>query len=123
VEKTSVYSSEELASAAPRAYSIAGLLAILGLKNSGGRRAGVRRDLDDLGIDTSHFRRQEWTKHPPDVALSASVDILVTQEAQTRPACGSCRTLSWIDPDVRVSASSCTEGMWSPCPLCDLWHW
>jgi 5-methylcytosine-specific restriction endonuclease McrA len=83
VEKKSVYSPEELASAAQRAYSVAGVLAIIGLKNSGGRRAGVRRDLDDLGIDTSHFRRQAWTKYSPELLAAAVSESTSVNEVLT----------------------------------------
>lgn len=69
--KSPSYSVEELAQAAEQARSLAEVLKLLSLKNSGGRRSSVRRDLDAHGIETSHFRRQAWTKYSPDVLSEA----------------------------------------------------
>src|SRR4051812_21898996 len=69
--KSPRYSVEELAQAAEQARSLAEVLQLLNLKNSGGRRSSVRRDLDAHGIDTSHFRRPAWTKYSLDVLSEA----------------------------------------------------
>jgi hypothetical protein len=83
VKKKPGYLPEELALAAQQAQSIAGTLALLGLNNSGGRRARVRRDLDDLGIDTSHFRRPAWTKYSPELLATAVSESTSVNEVLT----------------------------------------
>ncbi|MER6942659.1 HNH endonuclease [Nonomuraea sp. NPDC000554] len=71
-------SPEELARCVSQARSMAEVLSMLGLKNSGGRRTGIRRRIDELGLDTTHFRRMAWTKYTPDVlaeAVAASTSV------------------------------------------------
>jgi hypothetical protein len=70
---------EELARFVSRARSLTEVLALLGLKNSGGRRAGLQRKIAALGIDTSHFRRLPRSKYTIErlsaaVAAAASVN-------------------------------------------------
>ncbi|MGI5283362.1 hypothetical protein ACQEVF_08515 [Nonomuraea polychroma] len=48
------------------------LLSLLGLNNSGGRRAGLKRKIAALGIDTGHFRRVSPSKYTTE-RLSAAV--------------------------------------------------
>jgi len=66
------YSVAELALSAKQAPSITQMLALLGLKNSGGRRASIRLALDRCSIDTSHFRRVAWTKYPTELLAEAA---------------------------------------------------
>ncbi|MFI6791068.1 HNH endonuclease [Nonomuraea sp. NPDC050383] len=71
-------SPEELARLVGRVTSVAGVLAELGLNNSGGRRAGMRRTLDRLGIDTTHFRRGAAVTYTPEIlagAVAASTSV------------------------------------------------
>ncbi|GAA1629983.1 hypothetical protein GCM10009733_028470 [Nonomuraea maheshkhaliensis] len=63
---------EELARHVRQARSITEVVSLLGLKNSGGRRAGLKREIADLGLDTRHFRRAGPTKYT-DELLSAAV--------------------------------------------------
>ncbi|MEV6348994.1 hypothetical protein [Actinoplanes sp. NPDC051851] len=64
------HTPEILARAAVQANSVAGVLRILGLRQSGGMHAHISRRLKQFGIDTSHFRgaahnrgdRDLWTK-------------------------------------------------------------
>ncbi|MEV6299640.1 HNH endonuclease signature motif containing protein [Actinoplanes sp. NPDC051861] len=66
------YTAEVLAAAAAQAQSIAGVLRVLGLRQSGGSHAHISRRLKRLGIDTSHFTgsahnrgdRGVWNKPP-----------------------------------------------------------
>jgi len=72
VTATYNYSVAELGLAAKQAPSITQMLGLLGLKNSGGRRASIRRALDRYGIDTSHFRRVAWTKYSTELLTEAA---------------------------------------------------
>jgi hypothetical protein len=63
---------EELARCVRRARSTVEVLSLLGINNSGGRRAGMRRKIDELGLDTAHFRRTSRIKYTSDL-LSAAV--------------------------------------------------
>lgn len=69
---------DELARCVRQAHSLTEVLALLGLKNSGGRRASLRRRLTALGIDTSHFRRVPRTTYSPEslaAAVAASTSV------------------------------------------------
>ncbi len=46
-----------------QARSITEVVALLGMNNSGGSRATVKRRIEQLGLDTRHFRRPQWTKY------------------------------------------------------------
>jgi hypothetical protein len=64
-------SPEELARLVSRARSITEVLSLMGLPDSGGRRAGIRRRIDALGIDTRHFRRGPRGKYTYEVLSKA----------------------------------------------------
>ncbi|TDD38104.1 HNH endonuclease [Nonomuraea terrae] len=69
---------EELARCVRRARSLTEVAFLLGLRNSGGRRASLRRKITSLGIDTSHFRRMPRHKYRPETlaaAVAASTSI------------------------------------------------
>lgn len=75
---------EELAGAVRRARSVTEVLALLGRARSGGARASMRRTIDRLGLDTSHFRRSPAYTYPPEalaaaVAASTSVNGVLDQ--------------------------------------------
>lgn len=66
-------------SAAAQARSVTEIVRLLGLNNSGGQRASIRRRLDRLNIDTSHFTTVVREKYSADllreaVAASRSVN-------------------------------------------------
>jgi hypothetical protein len=64
--------AEELARVVSQAGSITELLSLLGLNNSGGRRAALKRKIAELGLDASHFGRSSYSKYTPEI-LSAAV--------------------------------------------------
>lgn len=71
-------SAEELARLVSQARSVTEVLSLLGVKNTGGRRASIRRAVDQAGIDTTHFRRRPATKYTTEmlrVAVAASTSI------------------------------------------------
>ncbi len=69
---------DELAGFVRRARSVTEVLALLGLRNSGGRRASLSRKIAELGIDTSHFRRSSRSKYTRQMlteAVAASTSV------------------------------------------------
>lgn len=56
------YSDDQVVAAAKQVKSIAGLLKKLGLKPAGGNYANMKRTLQRLDVDTSHFTGQGWNK-------------------------------------------------------------
>jgi hypothetical protein len=71
-------STDELARCVRRARSIGEVLSLLGFNNSGGRRAGIRRKIDELNLDTSHFRRASRIKYTSEIlseAVAASTSV------------------------------------------------
>ncbi|MFG1942416.1 HNH endonuclease [Nonomuraea sp. NPDC048826] len=69
---------EELALCVRRARSVTEVLALLGRRDSGGGRASMRRTIDRLGLDTSHFRRTPAHTYTPEAlaaAVAASVSV------------------------------------------------
>jgi hypothetical protein len=52
------YTVEVLTAAAEKSVSIAGVLRLLGIRQSGGAHAHISRKMKRLGIDTSHFTGQ-----------------------------------------------------------------
>lgn len=89
------YTRDELAAAAESARSVTEVVSLLGLKNSGGRRAAVRKELDRLGIDTRHFRRPPWTRYSPETlaaAVAASHSVNEVLDALGIPRRGGAHT-------------------------------
>ncbi|WP_433438756.1 hypothetical protein [Nonomuraea sp. CA-141351] len=65
-------SPEELARFVRQARSMTEVLSLLGLRNSGGRRASLGRKIAALGIDTSHFRRTSRSKYSLEILSAAA---------------------------------------------------
>jgi hypothetical protein len=67
------YDRETLSVAVAESQGWADLMRRLGLKESGGRRAGLQRKAAEYGLDTEHFKnRSPWCKYP-DEAIAAAV--------------------------------------------------
>lgn len=56
------WTDADLAAAAAEARSIAGVIRALGLTIGGSQYLNIRRRIAELGLDTSHFTGQGWTK-------------------------------------------------------------
>ncbi|MER7998591.1 HNH endonuclease [Streptomyces sp. NPDC095613] len=69
---------ERLAAAVTQARTWADLMRRLGLKESGGRRRALQRQVAERGLDTSHFKQgSPWRKYP-DEAIAAAVATSTT---------------------------------------------
>ena len=57
------YTDKDIETGAKEVKSLAGLLKYLGLRVAGGNYANMKRKLQALQIDTSHWTGQGWTKN------------------------------------------------------------
>lgn len=70
------WTDDELRAAVHRSRSIAQVLKLLDLRPAGGNYVHVRRRIEELAIDTSHFRGQAWNsglsfRPSPPISLAA----------------------------------------------------
>jgi hypothetical protein len=62
VRKYRNYNDDDIINGAKQVKSIAGLLKILGLKPVGGNYANIKRRIQKLNIDTSHWTGMAWSR-------------------------------------------------------------
>jgi hypothetical protein len=94
------YSDDQVIKAAKEVKSIAGLLKKLGLKPVGGNYANIKRILQRLEIDTSHFTGQGWNKDQQlkdwsqySRARNCKSHLIKTRSHQ----CEICKSKEWMD--------------------------
>lgn len=56
------YTADELIRAVPKARSVAQVLRQIGLRPAGGNYKTLQRHIEELGLDTSHFKGQGWAR-------------------------------------------------------------
>lgn len=100
---------EELAGFVRRARSITEVVSLLGLRNSGGRRASLSRKIAELGIDTSHFRRISRSKYSLQIlaeAVAASTSVYEVLDHLEIPRSGGAHShISRRSKAMRIDAS------------------
>jgi len=74
------YTEEMLREAVAASVSIAGVLRYLGLVEAGGNHAHISRRIKGLGIDTSHFTGQSWSKGKASERRKSAAERLVLGE-------------------------------------------
>lgn len=57
-----LYSDDDIRQAVAVSFTIANVLRLLGVQPKGGNYATLRRAIARLGLDTSHFKGQSWSK-------------------------------------------------------------
>ncbi|WP_329387229.1 HNH endonuclease signature motif containing protein [Streptomyces sp. NBC_01716] len=92
------YDVDRLASAVAQSVNWSDLTRRLGLTGSGGQRRVLQAKVDELGLDTSHFKqRSPWRKYPDEAIAAAAATSTTLREVATKlgaaPATG---TLSHI---------------------------
>ncbi|MEW1796877.1 HNH endonuclease [Streptomyces niveus] len=92
------YDGDRLASAVARSVNWSDLMRRLGLKVSGGQRRVLQAKVNELGLDTSHFKqRSPWRRYPDEAIAAAAATSTTLREVVTKlgaaPATG---TLSHI---------------------------
>lgn len=56
------YTDEDIVNAVPNVHSLSKLLKVLNLKRAGGNFTNMKRILQNLSVDTSHWTGQAWSK-------------------------------------------------------------
>jgi hypothetical protein len=78
------YTREVLAEAVTASTSMAGVLRLLGIRLNGGAHAHLRRRIDRLGIDTSHFLGQAHRRGIPSPRRQSAAEVLVMRSADAK---------------------------------------
>ena len=112
------WTDEDLAEAVASSHSIAGVIRALGLNIGGAMYLVVKRRIADLGLDTTHFTGQGWTRgrrRPTRGRQQPLEDILVAQssylnshrlklrlvaEGLLRWCCATCAVEEWMGSPV-----------------------
>lgn len=104
------WTPEELTSAVAASTSLAQVIGLLGLRVAGGNYATIRNAIERMGLDTTHFRGQSWSKglkmpprRPLDDYLSNRCPIQsyglkrrLLREGIFEPRCNKCRGTEWL---------------------------
>ncbi|MFC8731520.1 HNH endonuclease signature motif containing protein [Luteimicrobium sp. NPDC057192] len=110
------YTAEVLTEAAANATSVAGVLRNLGLVEAGGTHAHIGRMLKQLGVDTSHFRRDQGAQLRANRLSSAEVLVRDPDRTRRRPPHLLRRALAEVGRDYACEACGC-DGRWQGAPL------
>ncbi|PZR55165.1 HNH endonuclease [Xylanimonas oleitrophica] len=110
------YSPELLAEAAASSDSVAGVLRFLGLIQAGGTHAHISRRLKALGIDTSHFRRDQGGRKRVNRLEACQVLVLDPTATKRRDPKRLRRALLEIGREYACEVCGC-DGRWQGLPL------
>lgn len=103
------YTREVLQEAVDNATSMAGVMRNLGLRQSGGAHAHLRRRIDAFGISTAHFRRAQNAGRPSAKRMSASQLLVLRPEGSKRLDAGRLRR-ALVELGVMYRCKSCGAG-------------
>lgn len=99
------YSDDQVVAAAKQVRSIAGLLKKLGLKPAGGNYANMKKTLQRLDVDTSHFTGQGWNKEKQlkDWSQYSRVSSFKPHLIKERGhKCELCKLSEWIEEPIAL---------------------
>lgn len=99
------YTNEDVEAAVKISKSIAGVLKTLGLKPVGGNYANMRRKIQALELDTSHFTGQLWSKGErlKDWSSYTRVTRIKVHLLQIRGnRCESCGLTEWLGNPIKL---------------------
>jgi 5-methylcytosine-specific restriction endonuclease McrA len=99
------YTDADIIENAAKVKSLSQLLSALGLRNAGGNFDNMKRNLQRLDVDTSHWTGQGWNK---DQQLKNWNEY--TRGSQVKPhliklrghACENCKSEIWIDRPIKL---------------------
>ena len=97
------YTNEQIISAAKTVKSIAGLLRTIGLKPAGGNYINIKRLLQQLKVDTSHWTGEGWNKGKQlkDWSQYTRVSYLKKHLIKERSLkCETCSLTEWQNSDI-----------------------
>ena len=97
------YTDEDILEAVKNNKSLTGVLKDLNLKIAGGNYGNMKRNIQRLGADTSHWKGQGWnagdrTKDWSEYAKSASIKPHLIEERSH--CCEKCGLTKWLDEDI-----------------------
>jgi hypothetical protein len=99
------YQDEEVIKKAAEVKSLASLLRALNLKPAGGNYAHMKKTLQRLNIDTSHWKGQGWSKgeQKKDWADYSKVSSLKPHLIKKRGnTCEICNLALWLEKDISL---------------------
>jgi hypothetical protein len=106
------YSDEQLAAAARRSISFAGVLRELGVPNTGGQHSHLARRIRAAGIDTSHFLGQAHFRGTSRPRRSVDEILVVLPPGAGRPKTEALRR-AMLAAGTALSCAECgNEGQW-----------
>ena len=99
------YTDEDVIENAKHVYSIAGLLKSLNLVPCGGNYNNIKRLLQKLNVDTSHWKGQGWNKGQQlknwqDYTKSASIKPHLIKIRGNKCEC--CGLTEWLDKPIKL---------------------
>jgi len=99
------YKDEDVIESAKKVKSIAGLLRELNLKTAGGNYANIKRKLQFLKIDTTHWTGQAWNKNQQlknwsDYTKAKSLKKHLIREKGHQ--CESCKNSEWMKEKIPI---------------------
>ncbi|MEQ8675898.1 MAG: HNH endonuclease [Aggregatilineales bacterium] len=115
--RSSKYNDDDLINAVSSASSLRQVLIQLGIRPAGGNYQTLKKRIDKLGLDTSHFRGQGWLKNRKNVytrktpldeilvknstyASSNNLRQRLLQEGVFDAICSSCGLETWLDQPI-----------------------
>ncbi|ABG93247.1 conserved hypothetical protein [Rhodococcus jostii RHA1] len=112
------YTREVLEQAVAESTSYAGVMRYLGLKPAGGTHAHLRRRINTLGIDTSHFTGQAHTKGKRARNRMTWQEILIRRPAGSRRVQPHLLRRALIEAGVPYKCVACgVQDEWCGLPL------
>jgi hypothetical protein len=129
VRKYKEYTDEEIVEFAKEVTSLAGLLKKLGLKPAGGNYINLKRKLQQLKIDTAHWKGQGWNKDQQlkDYSDYSKVEYLKVHLIKKRgKKCEDCGLTEWKNFPILLEVHHCNgdrtdnkeENLQLLCPNC-----
>jgi len=112
------YTKETLSEAVAAATSMAGVLRHLGLRQNGGSHAHLRRRINQLGIDTSHFLGQAHARGLPSARRRSAAEVLVVRPEDAKRAAPPTLTRALREIGRPYQCASCGLGdRWNGLPI------
>ena len=112
------YTREVLLEAIAASTSMAGVLRHLGLRPNGGIHAHLRRRMDRLGLDTSHFLGQAHSRGVPSPRRKAAAEILTVRGELDKRVPATTLTRALIEVGRAHRCADCGVGaVWNGRPL------
>lgn len=99
------YTNQDIIDIVPTVKSLAGLLKGLGLKPVGGNYYTMRRYIQELGLDTSHWTGQLWSngtkiKDWSEYKSIEKLKLIILEERGIK--CEKCKLSIWLDANITL---------------------